>query len=298
MSAEVMIDVVLPFYSPSERAWPAIESVLAQTHQNWRLVVVDDAYPEEGIRERLESLGDPRVEYVRNPENIGLARNFSRCLELVDAEYFTMLGDDDLMHPTYLESVAAKLITHPEVDIVQPGVRVIDGDGRPVLPLGDRIKDVLRPRGGSAGVVLAGERMAESLMRADWAYFPSLVWRTSTARPLGFREEYAVALDYGLILDIALAGGSILVYDDVVFDYRRHSTSVSSTTASSGVRFAQEREFALAFAGLMASRGWHRAARIGRRRTISRMHAAVETLGALLTGDLHRVRVLFRSVVR
>lgn len=298
MRDDVVIDVVLPFYSPSERAWPAIESVLAQTYRNWRLVVVDDAYPEDGIRERLEALGDSRVEYVRNSENIGLARNFSRCLDLVRAEYFTMLGDDDLMHPTYLESVAAKLVAHPEVDIVQPGVRVIDGDGRPVLPLGDRIKKVLRPRGDSAGIVLAGERMAESLMRADWAYFPSLVWRTSTARTLGFREEYAVALDYGLLLDIALDGGSILVYDDVVFDYRRHATSVSSMTASSGVRFAQDREFALAFAGLMASRGWHRAARIGRRRTISRLHAAVEMVSAFLAGDPRRGRALFHAGVR
>ncbi len=53
MSGEVLIDIVLPYYSPSKRAWPAIESVLAQTYAHWRLVVVDDAYPEEGIRERL-----------------------------------------------------------------------------------------------------------------------------------------------------------------------------------------------------------------------------------------------------
>ncbi|AXL13742.1 glycosyltransferase [Microbacterium foliorum] len=291
------IDILLPFYSPIDRAWPAIESVLAQTHQNWRLVVVDDAYPEQGMRERLVALGDPRIEYVRNPENLGLARNFSRCLELVRADHFAMLGDDDLLHPTYVESIAAQLDAHPQVDIVQPGVRVIDAEGNQVLPLGDRIKAVLRPRGGRSGTVLTGESMAESLMRADWAYFPSLVWRTTTARGLGFRDEYAVALDYGLLLDIALSGGSILVYDDVVFDYRRHRASVSSVTATSGVRFEQEREFSLAFADAMSSRGWSRAARIGRRRIISRLHAAVETLGALVAGDVRRSRALLRFVV-
>lgn len=298
MSGEVLIDIVLPYYSPSKRAWPAIESVLAQTYAHWRLVVVDDAYPEEGIRERLAALEDPRVEYVRNDENIGLARNFSRCLELVRAEHFTMLGDDDLMHPAYLESIVARLAANPGVDIVQPGVRVIDGEGRPTLPLADRIKSVLRPRGGSDGVVLAGERMAESLIRADWAYFPSLVWRTAAARRHGFREEYAVALDHGLLLDIALDGGSILVYDDVVFDYRRHRSSVSSATASSGIRFAQERDFALAFAARMASRGWRRAARTGRRRVISRLHAATEAVAALLGRDVRRARSLVAFVVR
>lgn len=297
MSPDTAIDIVLPFYSPADRAWPVIESVLAQTQRNWRLLVVDDAYPEQGLQERLEALGDPRIEYVRNPENLGLARNFSRCLDLVRADHFAMLGDDDLLQPRYLESVMARLTAHPEVDIVQPGVRVIDAEGHPVLPLGDRIKAVLRPRGGLDGIVLAGEAMAESLMRADWAYFPSLVWRTSTARRIGFREEYAVALDYGLLLDIALAGGSILVYDDIVFDYRRHRSSVSSVTATTGIRFAQEREFSLAFAGAMSSQGWGRAARIGRRRAISRLHAAVETISALLSGDLRRGRVLMRYVV-
>ncbi|MDQ0647757.1 glycosyltransferase involved in cell wall biosynthesis [Microbacterium natoriense] len=298
MSDDRTIDILLPYYSPSERAWPTIESVLAQTDPRWRLVVVDDAYPEDLIRARLESLGDPRVEYVRNPENIGLARNFSRCLELARSEHFVMLGDDDLMHPRYVESISARLAAQPEVDIVQPGVRVIDDEGKQVLPLGDRIKAVLRPRGGSDGVTLCGVRMAESLMRADWAYFPSLAWRTSTARAHGFREEYAVALDYGLLLDIALDGGTMLVYDDVVFDYRRHRASVSSTTASSGVRFAQEREFAWAFAARMAERGWNRAARIGRRRAISRLHAVSEAVGALLAGDVGRSRVLLSSARR
>ena len=298
MADDRVIDVVLPYYSPADRAWAAIESVLAQEYPHWRLVVVDDAYPEDGIRQRLEAQGDARIEYVRNAENIGLARNFSRCLDLVRAPHFVMLGDDDLMHPGYLRSVAARLAAHPEADIVQPGVRVIDEEGRPVLPLADRIKAVLRPRGGTGGVLLSGERMAESLMRADWAYFPSLTWRTETARAHGFREEYAVALDYALLLDIALNGGSLLVYDDVVFDYRRHRASVSSTTASSGLRFAQERDFALAYSARMSGRGWHRAARIGRRRTISRLHGAAEAMGAVLAGDIRRAGTLLSTALR
>ncbi|WP_222119172.1 glycosyltransferase [Microbacterium sp. 1.5R] len=297
MSEGVRIDIVLPYYSPWEQASAAITSVLAQTYSQWRLVVVDDAYPGEGVAGRIAALGDPRIEYIRHAQNIGLARNFSYCLSVVEADHLVMLGDDDVMHPTYLASVAERIVAHPDADIIQPGVRVIDGEGRPVRPLGDRIKAVLRPRGGTGGVLIRGEQMAESLMRADWAYFPSLVWRTATARRHGFREEYAIALDYGLLLDIALEDGSMLVYDDVVFDYRRHRSSVSSATAASGVRFAQERDFALAFSARMAERGWDRAARIGRRRIIPRLHAFSELLGALVARDSTRARALVSHIV-
>ncbi|WCM56351.1 glycosyltransferase family 2 protein [Microbacterium sp. EF45047] len=292
------VDIVLPYYSPVERAWPSISSVLAQTRRDWRLVVVDDAYPENGVRDRLHALGDSRIHYTRNERNIGLARNFNRCLEMVEAPYFVMLGDDDLMHPRYLESVLERITAHPDADIVQPGVRVIDGSGAPALPMADRIKSMLRPRGGLEGIALTGEALAESLIRADWAYFPSLVWRTGSARAHGFREEYEVALDYGLLLDIALDGGTMIVYDDIVFDYRRHRASASSTTAASGLRFAQERAFALEYAEKFARRGWSRAARIGRRRLISRAHAASEAAAALLGGEVRRAMTLAGLAIR
>jgi hypothetical protein len=118
--------------------------------------------------------------------------------------------------------------------------------------------------------------MAESLTRADWAYFPSILWRSSTAQRLGFDERWDVALDLGLLLDISLEGGSMVVSDAVCFDYRRHGASFSSTTASDGVRFAQERDFFEAYARHFRWKGWHRAARIARMRAVSRLNALHE----------------------
>ena len=294
----VTIDVMLPYYSHPDSAWEAIRSVLEQTSDSWRLVCVDDAYPGDPIRERLEALGDPRVVYVRNEQNLGLAKNFNRCLDLVEAPYFVMMGDDDRMHPDYIGVLSRLIADNPGVDVFQPGVSVIDESGRHVLPLADRVKRWVRPRVGERGRILDARHMAESLIRADWAYFPSIVWKSEVARAHGFDDHWAVALDLGLLLDIALDGGSMLVTDDVVFDYRRHMSSVSSVTAASGSRFEQEAAFFDEYAARMKAKGWARAARIGRRRCISRLNAASEMVAALAGGDLARARRLFLAAVR
>ena len=295
---ETTIDVMLPYYSHPDSAWAAIQSVLDQTSDAWRLVCVDDAYPGDPIRERLEALGDPRVVYIRNEANLGLAKNFNRCLDLVESPYFVMMGDDDRMHPDYIRVLSRLVENNPDVDVFQPGVNVIDESGNSVRPLADRVKGWVRPRVGENGRILTAEQMAESLIRADWAYFPSIVWKSEVARSHRFDEQWAVALDLGLLLDIALAGGSMMVTDDVVFDYRRHLRSVSSVTAASGSRFEQEAAFFDAYAARMQAQGWRRAARIGRRRSISRLNAASEMLGAIASREFPRARRLFRAATR
>ena len=107
MSEAPFIDVMLPFYGDAAHFRAAVESVRAQDHPHWRLVCVDDAHPDPSTGRWLESLQDPRIEYHRNAENLGVARNFNRCLGLVTAPYFVMMGGDDLMRPDYLSTVAA-----------------------------------------------------------------------------------------------------------------------------------------------------------------------------------------------
>jgi glycosyltransferase involved in cell wall biosynthesis len=283
-------DILLPFYGPSGQFEEAVRSVLAQTHTDFRLLCVDDHYPSLEPRDWLLSLDDPRIEYVRNERNLGVAGNFAHCLSLAEADWFVMMGGDDVMLPNYLETVARRLRARPDVDIVQLGVEVIDATGEPSLPLGDRVKALVRPRTHGETLVIEGERMAASLARADWAYFPSIAWRTATARRHGFDTEFAIALDLSLLLDIALGGGRMLVADDRVFRYRRHAESASATGTHGDIRFAQEAALLEAYAVRFRDRGWGRAARVAHRRIIPRLNAASAAMSALVRG--HGARAL------
>lgn len=293
----VPIDIMLPFYGDVDLFKAAVTSVRAQTIREWRLVVVDDLYPSEEPARWLAELADPRIVYVRNEANLGVASNFAKCVTLVEAEWFVMMGGDDLMLPEYLHHVAEVASAHSEADVIQPGVHVIDASGRRSLPLADRIKRMIRPRLPSGEATLRGHTMAKSLARGDWAYFPSMLWRSSTVKSIGFRPDYDIALDLGLLFDIALRNGTMVVTDEDVFAYRRHGDSVSSAEADTGERFRQESRFFAEFADSFDRLGWRDAAARVRRRPIARLHIVASAAALLLRGRLRSsVRLLVEAV--
>jgi glycosyltransferase involved in cell wall biosynthesis len=291
------VDVLLPHYGPPDLLRETVHSVLAQDDPQWRLTVVDDASVETADGELAgwcAGLGEPRLRYLRNEANLGINRNFQRCVTLADHELAVILGSDDLLLPGYIGTVRRAHREHPEVAAVQPGVQVVDAGGEPVRTLVDLAKRwVYAPR-VSGPTVLAGQELAVSLLRGNWLYFPSICWRSEPLRRTGFREGLSVVQDLALMLDLVLAGESLLVEPAPVFRYRRHAGSVSSAQAADGRRFAEERAFFTDTADRMAAHGWPRAARAARHHLSSRINALTRLPVALARGRGDGARVLAR----
>ncbi|MGE3285737.1 MAG: glycosyltransferase family 2 protein [Pseudonocardia sp.] len=278
------VDVMLPHYGRLDLVQETIRSVLAQEDPAWRLTIVDDSgdTTDDTFGRWCAALGDERVRYLRNPQNLGINRNFARCVELVDCELAVIVGSDDLLLPGYVATVRAAFAAHPEVAIVQPGVEVVGPDGLPARTLVDLSKRwIFAPR--TTGV-LGGEALAVSLLRGNWLYFPSLCWRSGPLRRTGFRPGLQVVQDLALVLDLLLAGERLLVVPDTAFRYRRHEASVSSAHAADGRRFAEERAFFLGAAARLDAHGWPRAARAARRHLGSRLNALTRLPGAVRAG--------------
>ncbi len=286
----------MPFYGDVDQFQTAVRSVLAQTSGDWRLTIVDDVYPDPAPGEWARALDDPRVRYLRNESNLGVAGNFQRCVELMSETHAVIMGGDDVMLPGFVERVHELVAAYPEADIIQPGVGVIDSSGSAARPLPDRVKELYRPRGPRPRE-LAGEELAASLLRGNWAYFPSLVWRTATITEIGFRPDLRVALDLALLLQIVARGGRLVLDDRVVFLYRRHLASVSSFSATDGSRFIEERDVLWEAADTFAAMGWARAARIGRRYLSSRLNALSVFPRALRSATADDRRVLLDHIL-
>ncbi|KXZ59929.1 putative glycosyltransferase EpsE [Microbacterium laevaniformans] len=289
-----MIDILLPYFGDSPHFRAAVKSVITQRSDGWRLICVEDASPSGDASKWLESLSDSRIFHHRNETNLGVAGNFAKCLELVSAPSFTIMGSDDIMLPHHLEVLEQCLSRHPEASFIQPGVEVIDDVGHRNTPLPDVVKRYLRPRTNRGDVSLAGEKLAVSLSRADWAYFPSVLWRSDEVLPIGFDSAYEIALDLGLMLDVALAGGTMVVTAPVSFQYRRHRASASMKAARSGFRFEQERKFFRDYEHRFEGVGWSRAAGVARRHMISRLNAFTEVPAAVAARDWNSAERLLR----
>lgn len=289
------LEIFIPYWGDPQFLWATVDSVRAQSDDRWTLTIVDDCYPDPSVAEVFASERDPRIHYRRNAANLGIAGNFQRCLDLASGEAVTFLGCDDLLLPDYVARAHALLAAFPDADIFQPGVKVVDSEGREVTPLGDRVKRWLTPR-ASAPLVLAGETLAASLLRGNWLYWPSLLFRTDKVKCHAFRQDLPIILDLALVIDMVADGSALVLDPDVTFAYRRHATSLSGASLSDGSRFEQDRRYFADAAGQMRGIGWRTAERAARLRWTSRLHALTLVLEALRSQEARTSAV--RQVLR
>lgn len=267
------LDIALPFYGDVAFMKQTVQSILDQSDPNWRLVVVDDGYPDDTIPNWFESLKDERIEYQRNVNNLGANGNFQKCLGLLSADYCLVMGADDLLEPNFVERISEFIVAHPGVSMIHPGVKVIDEKNELISTRSDQVKKSIR-QSQSSSKVLSGEPLARSLMKGNWMYFPAIVWKTKTIQEIGFRPGFQVCQDLGLAMDLIMQGGEMALIDDEIFRYRRHQESDSSIKAFNGERFKDEKHFFNVMAKDLKKIGWQSAAMAARFHSTSRLHAA------------------------
>jgi glycosyltransferase involved in cell wall biosynthesis len=260
------VDILLPFWGDVDLFKRTVLSVLAQTEDDWKLSIYDDHYPSLDAATFIESLRDPRISYHRHEQNIGITPNFNYALDRVAANFFVMVGCDDVFLPNYLE-VALKEID--AADFYQPGVEIINGNGDVYAPLTDRVKDILRPQAG----IYSGEKLASSLCKGNWLYFPSILWRSEVVKKYGFDNKYKIAEDLNLILQLILDDHKLKISSTKTFQYRRFAQSLSSKEKKrGGIRFEEEIEVYEKFSQLFKNRGWRKAALLAKLRITSRIN--------------------------
>jgi hypothetical protein len=267
------LDIALPFYGDVAFMKQAVQSILNQTDPNWKLIVVDDGYPDESLRGWFAGLSDERIEYQRNSSNLGANGNFQKCLGLLSAEYCLVMGADDLLEPNFVERINELIAQHPGISMIHPGVKVIDENNEQISTRSDQVKKSLR-ESQEISRLLMGEALAESLMKGNWMYFPSIVWKTKTIQEIGFRPGFHVCQDLGLAMDLIMQGGEMALIQDEIFRYRRHQESDSSVKAVNGERFKDEKHFFKVMSHDLNEIGWKSAARAAKVHSTSRLHAA------------------------
>ncbi|MCE5328561.1 MAG: glycosyltransferase [Planctomycetaceae bacterium] len=143
------VSIGLPVYNGQKYLPLAIESVLAQTFEDFELILSDNASTDatgEICNHYLN--GDRRVHYVRNSVNVGGAENYNRVFRLAQGRYLKWLADDDLCEPQFLQQCVEVLDSRPEVVLCYPSTKVIDADGQempvPTTPCFVDPKDTIR----------------------------------------------------------------------------------------------------------------------------------------------------------
>jgi len=216
------VTVFIPTYNRAPLLPQAIRSVLEQTFDDLRLLVSDNASEDE-TPEVVASFDDPRIEYVRQPENLGLLGNQNWFLAQVETDFALILGDDDMLYPTLLERAVGELDRNPRAGVVHSAFDLIGGHGEVLLP------DVDWTYGLERDCVESAEEFLRESMRWSCRICASTaLMRTAALPPDRMLLEDFPAIDFGLWLRIAAAGWDFAFLHDTLGAYRIHGLAQSA----------------------------------------------------------------------
>jgi len=119
MEQNPLVSIVLPTYNGEKYIVQALESILAQTYQNWELIVVDDSSTDSTndiVSSYVEK--DSRISIIKNEINQKVAKSLNIGFEKANGKYFTWTSDDNYYYPQALEKMVKFLEHKPDFSMV------------------------------------------------------------------------------------------------------------------------------------------------------------------------------------
>ena len=203
-----LISVVIPCFNYGKYLIEAIDSVLAQTFQDFEIIVVDDESTDAHTLEILASLNKPKTRIIRQKnQRVSMARN--NGIHEARGKYICCLDADDLIAPTYLEKCIYILETK-QLDICYSWVQLFEEDTF-LWKCGPFLIDEL----------LLGNPVSTS------AVFRKSAWEKTNGYSRDLRHGYE---DWEFWIRIAKLGARGHLIPEPLFLYRKHGISLTTAT--------------------------------------------------------------------
>ena len=129
---EDKVDILLTTYNTKiEYLKQQLDSILNQTHKNFKLIISDDCSPNEEVRTVLEEYKqkDNRIELYFQSQNLGYTKSFEFVLTKSTSDYIAFSDHDDIWYPNKIEE-ELKTLKEKNVDLVYCDAKQIDENGK------------------------------------------------------------------------------------------------------------------------------------------------------------------------
>ena len=122
-----LVSIVLPVYNGEKYLALSIESIIAQTYDNWELIIIDDCSTDDSASIAKEySKKDNRIHYYMNDINFKLPRSLNKGFSIAKGYYLTWTSDDNLYKPQAIEKMVNALENDEDSDFVFASCRIIN----------------------------------------------------------------------------------------------------------------------------------------------------------------------------
>ena len=127
---KVRVSIGLPVFNGEKYLRQAIDSILAQSYQDFELIISDNASTDKTSQIcDTYAVRDKRVKYYRNKTNLGAARNYNNTFRFSSGIYFKWAAHDDILAPDYLQECVKVLDADQSIVLCHSKVGCIDENG-------------------------------------------------------------------------------------------------------------------------------------------------------------------------
>jgi len=214
----IVISVVVPTYNRAHMLGRSIRSILAQTFQDFEIIVVDDGSTDD-TQKVVRSFGDRRIRYVQHDENKGEAAARNTGIRLAKGEYIASQDSDDEWLPEKLAKQVEVLDNSPpDVGVVYTGFWKSHDGRKTYIPF----SWVKHPNGN----------IHKQLLRGNFIGSPVTLIRKGCFEKVGmFDERLANVVDWEMWIRISKYYHFRYVAEPLVIAYY-HSENISSSRKS------------------------------------------------------------------
>lgn len=230
------VSVLVPVYEAERYLDETLGSVCSQSFSSWEVVAVDDCSRDQSHELLVRwASREPRIRVFRNAINLGMTRNWNRCLEASQGDLILKLDADDVLRPDALRILYEALCP---ADVIGAGVRTL------------QCTEDLSPFDGIAGDDammqygidpyrdhdLSCARWYEIAARGHqlWTSCAVLLRRDAVVNAGGFDERFGCASDTALIWRLLEGEGRFSHRAYVGLYYRKRPGSVSHRFRENG----------------------------------------------------------------
>lgn len=218
MTATPKVSVIIPVFNAEDFVAGSIQSICNQSYRNLEILICDDGSTDSSV-EKVGSLRDSRIRFVRNEQNIGYLRTINKLLSLTTGEYIAFHDADDLSHPRRIELQVNYLQRHPGIALVGTNFSVIDQKGALVH---QHFKQLTDPK-----------EIGEQLLERNVFQKPSILFARKVYEVAGgFREGFLrlknISEDYDWLLRVSESFAlSNMNGDEPLYQYRSVPSAMS-----------------------------------------------------------------------
>jgi glycosyltransferase involved in cell wall biosynthesis len=209
------VSIILPAFNCEKFIDKAINSVLKQTFTGFEFIIIND-----GSTDKTEMIvlnyADPRIVYLKNPENKGLIYTLNRALALAHGKYIARMDADDICLPERIAKQKEFLDQNTNIAVLATTI------------------DFINDTGEKTGVwkldrqTTTPEQIKRKIIFENCIAHPTVMMRAELVKELKYSKNQKNIEDYDLWLRVLNRGYKIAKLEEPLLLYRRHDESVTS----------------------------------------------------------------------